>query len=193
MLSDILLPVCLIVKTTGPKFPVISTVLIDFFGLFYYMISERFHPVSALSGLAVHTMPSAFGSHSFPSLVKFFGFDPGAAGLPCMSPSALAFVWVDLCLFGRATFIGWHPLKTPHWSLGVVRWHSGTLLVFLFLLLDLLNDLPDLPLCCLLERHRMKKQVLTKRQTDSVLRQTTTMKKWFWEIFISSISACYFE
>lgn len=77
--------------------------------------------LSALTGLAVHTMPSAFGSHLFPLLVKFFGFDPGAAGLPCMSPLALAFVWVGLCPFGRATFIGWRPLEPPRWSLGVVR------------------------------------------------------------------------
>ena len=78
-----------------------------------------------------------------------------------MSPLALAFVWVGLCPFGRATFIGWRPLEPPHWSLGVVRWHGGALLVLLFLLFDLLNDLPDLPLCSLLERQHTQDEVLT--------------------------------
>lgn len=122
------------------------------FWSFYHIIWVRLLPLYLLSGLAVHTMLSAFGSHLFSPLWSSLVLI-GAAGLPCMSPLALAFVWVGLCPFGRATFISWCPLEPPCWSLGVVRWCSGALLVLLFLLFDLLNDLPDLPLCSLFRRH----------------------------------------
>lgn len=84
---------------------------------FFYSISPFSPTLSALTGLAVHTMPSAFGSHLFPPVAKFFGFDPGAAaaGLSRVSPLASASVWVSLCPFGRATFIGWCPLEPPGW------------------------------------------------------------------------------
>lgn len=59
-----------------------------FYGLFliFYQYSFPLHLLS--QGWQCNTMPSAFGSHLFPP--EFFGFDPSAAGLPCMSPSALA-------------------------------------------------------------------------------------------------------
>lgn len=68
---------------------------------------------------------------------------------PACPTLAAAIVWVVLCPFGRATFIGWCPLEPPRCSLGGVRWRGGALLVLLFLLFDLLNDLPDPPLCSL--------------------------------------------
>lgn len=68
---------------------------------------------------------------------------------PACPPLAAAIVWALLCPFGRATFIGWCPLEPPRWSLGGVRCRGGALLVLLFLLFDLLNDLPDPPLCSL--------------------------------------------
>lgn len=149
MQGDILFPLYLL--TVKQWFP---TFLFDFFFLvflFYYM-STASPALSALTGLAVHAMPSAFGSHlfspSWTSLVLLV-----LLVCPACPPLALAFVWVGLCPFKRATFIGWCPLEPPRWSLGVVRWHGGALLVLLFLLFDLLNDLSDLPLCRLLERH----------------------------------------
>lgn len=73
-----------------------------------FSLSVRFLPLSALTGMAVHIMLSAFGSHLFPPLIKFFGFVPGAAGLPCMSP--WAFAWVGfLSIMG-----GLHSLAGAH-------------------------------------------------------------------------------
>ena len=149
-------------KTTVPKFSAISTFLVDYFFLVFFVILYQYgfyHSICSHRAGSAHNALSLWLSLVSP-LVKFFGFDPGAAGLPCMSPLALAFVWVGLCPFGRATFIGWRPLEPPRWLLGVVRWHSGALLVFLFLLFDLLNDLPDLPLCSLWERHHMQDEML---------------------------------
>lgn len=61
-----------------------------FFGLFLIFYQNSF-PLHLLSqGWQCNTMPSAFGSHLFPP--EFFGFDPSAAGLPCMSPLAMAFL-----------------------------------------------------------------------------------------------------
>lgn len=158
MQGDVLFPVLSLFNCEDNKslpFPtflfVVFCVFFSFFGL-CNDVSKISPNLSALTGLAVHTMPSAFGSHLFSDLVKFFGFDPGAAGLPCVSPLGLGLCLdKSLSVFGRATFIGWSPLEPPGWSLGVLRRHSGALLVFLFLVFDLLNDLPDLPLCSLFE------------------------------------------
>lgn len=159
MQGDVLFPdylfflFCFLENVARHQFPTFFWVLWGFFGLFFSFLFiiiyvRLLQTLSALSGLAVHTVPSAFGSHSFSpswsSLVLV-----GAAGLPCVSPLAAAIVWVVLCPFGRATFIGWCPLEPPRWSLGGVRWRGGALLVLLFLLFDLLNDLPDPPLCSL--------------------------------------------
>lgn len=125
MQGDILLPVNLLtVKTTVPKSSAISTFLVFFFFFFFglFLLYQYDFPHSICSHRAgsAHNALSLWLSLVSP-LVKFFGFDPGAAGLPCMSPLALAFVWVGLCPFGRATFIGWRPFEPSRWSLGVVR------------------------------------------------------------------------
>lgn len=159
MQGDILVPVYLFLRreTSVSNFLLVYFCLFVFFGLFFFNIIcvRLLQTLSALTGLAVHAMPSAFGSHLFSPLWSSLVLI-GAAGLPCMSPLASAIVWVGLCPFGRATFIGWCPLEPPHWSLGVVRWRGGALLVLLFLLFDLLNDLPDPPLCSLFEGHHMQ-------------------------------------
>ena len=57
--------------------------------------------------------------------VKFFGFDPGAAGLPCMSPLGLGLcLGRSLSILGGATFIGWRPRKSARqvtWSGAVTQ------------------------------------------------------------------------
>lgn len=77
-------------KTLFPKFLChFNFFLFSFFWSFLFYCISTFSPtLSALAGLAVHTMPSAFGSHLFPPVAKFFGFDPGAAaaGLSRTSP-----------------------------------------------------------------------------------------------------------
>lgn len=96
---------------------------IFFFGLFLNIILYQYdfsHSICSHRAGSAHNALSLWLSLVSPRM-KFFGFDPGAAGLPCMSPLALAFVLVGLCPFGRATFIGWRPLEPPRWSLGVVR------------------------------------------------------------------------
>lgn len=119
-------------KTTVPKFSVISTfhVFFFFFSHFRKILFWSFYHISTVSPLCLLSQgwqctqcpqPLALTCPPTPPPVKFFGFDPGAAGLPCMSALALASVWVGLCPFGRATFIGWCPLEPPCWSLGVVR------------------------------------------------------------------------
>lgn len=60
------------VKTTvpnSPPFPPFSLIFLVFF-LFLFFLSYYFSISTVcptLTGLAVHTMPSAFGSHLFPS------------------------------------------------------------------------------------------------------------------------------
>lgn len=98
-----------------------------FFGLFVSLLIFFFKLQYDFSqSICSHRAGSAHNALSLwlslvSPLAKFFGFDPGAAGQPCMSPLALALVWIGLCSFGRATFIGWCPLEPPGWSLGVVR------------------------------------------------------------------------
>lgn len=122
----------------------------------------------------MHTVPSAFGSHSFP---------PGEVlwfWLVLLVCPASPIVWVLLCPFRRATFIGWCPLEPPRWSLGGVRRRGGALLVLLFLLLDLLNDLADPPLCSL----KMKRWKKLPRHNDSesapifITYLARLLKKW---------------
>lgn len=83
-------------KITVPKFSDISTFLavflFIFFGIFIYIflfsISTISPNLSALRAGSAHDALSLWLSLVSP-LAKFFGFDPGAAGLPCMSPLGL--------------------------------------------------------------------------------------------------------
>lgn len=131
MQGDILLfPVYLFdcVDKSKIQFSTISIFLVEFFvGVFFWsffkIVLSQYgfsHSICSHRAGSAHNALSLWLSLVSP-IVKFFGFDPGAAGLPCMSPLALAFVWIGLCLFGRATFIGWCPRKPRRWSLGVVR------------------------------------------------------------------------
>lgn len=126
MQGDILLtvlPFFLTVKTTVPKSSAISTFLVDFFGLFVLYGFSGSISDSRGAGSAYNAL-SLWLSLVSPLVAKFFGFDPGAAGLPCTSPSASAFS-LGRSLSVREGYIHWlvptGATRRVTWSVAVTR------------------------------------------------------------------------
>lgn len=140
-------------------------VLLVFFCLLSFIYIRLVQTICSL-GAAVHTLPSAFHSFS-PRQVLWFWLVLLVCPACPLWPRPF-WVWVVLCPFRRATFIGWCPLEPPRCSLGGVRWGGGALLVLLFLLFDLLNDLSDPPLCSL-ARGQWKWEELTRHNRVNLL------------------------